>query len=138
MLRTLLAIVLGVIAMMVTVYGVEAIGHQLYPPPPGLDPNDLDQLDSIVAAAPVGAMVMLVIGWCVGTLVGSGLAAHIARHPRVAATVVALLVVIGVAGTVFLMPSHPTWVAALGLLLPVPLGLGMARVVRRRGKTLPQ
>lgn len=138
MLRTLFAIILGVIAMMVTVYGVEAIGHMLYPPPPGLDPNDLDQLDSIVAAAPIGAMVMLLVGWCVGTIVGSGLAARIARHPRVAACFVALVVITGIAGTVFLIPSHPTWVAALGLLLPVPLGLGMAKVVGRRGKTLPQ
>lgn len=134
MLRTLLAIVVGVIAMMITVHGIETIGHMLYPPPPGLDPNDLDQLDSIIASAPTGAMVMLVLGWCVGTIVGSGLAARIARHPRVAATVVALLVVTGVAGTVFLMPSHPTWVAVLGLLLPVPLGLGMARVVGRRSR----
>lgn len=138
MLRTLLAVVLGVIAMMVTVYGVEAIGHLRYPPPPGLDPNDLDQLDSIVAAAPIGAMALLVVGWCLGTVVGSGLAARIARHPRVAATIVALFVVTGVAGTVFLMPSHPTWVAVLGILLPVPLALGMAKVAGRREKTLPQ
>ncbi|MBX3710460.1 MAG: hypothetical protein KF800_00640 [Lysobacter sp.] len=133
MLRTLLGIVLGVIAMMITVHGIETIGHLLYPPPPGLDPNDLDQLDSIVASAPVGAMALLVVGWCVGTIVGSGLAARIARHPRVAACVVALVVVASVVAMAFLLPSHPTWVAVLGTLLPVPLALGMAKVAGRRG-----
>lgn len=138
MLRTLLAILLGVIAMMITVHGIETIGHMLYPPPPGLDPNDLDQLDSIVAAAPVGAMILLVVGWCVGTIVGGGIAARIARHPRVAAVVVALVVITGVVGMAVLLPSHPTWVAVLGTLLPVPLALGMAKVAGRREKTLPQ
>ena len=138
MLRTLFAIILGVIAMMVTVYGVEAIGHMLYPPPPGLDPNDLDQLDSIVAAAPVGAMAMLVVGWCLGTIIGSGIAARIARHPRVAACFVALVVITGVVGMAFLLPSHPSWVAALGILLPVALAVGMAKAGGRREKTLPQ
>lgn len=138
MLRTLLAIVVGVIAMMITVHGIETIGHMLYPPPPGLDPNDLDQLDSIIASAPTGAMAMLVVGWCVGTIVGGGLAARIARHPRVAACFVALVVITGVVGMAVLLPSHPTWVAALGLLLPIPLALGMAKVVGRREKTLPQ
>ena len=138
MLRTLLAIVLGVIAMMITVHGIETIGHMLYPPPPGLDPDDLDQLDSIIASAPAGAMAVLVLGWCVGTIVGGGLAARIARHPRVAACFVALVVITGVVGMAVLLPSHPIWVAVLGTLLPVPLALGMAKVVGQRERTLPQ
>ncbi|HEY1137444.1 MAG TPA: hypothetical protein VGE64_08125 [Xanthomonadaceae bacterium] len=138
MLRTLLAIVLGVIAMMITVHGIETIGHMLYPPPPGLDPDDLDQLDSIIASAPAGAMAVLVLGWCVGTIVGGGLAARIARHPRVAACFVALVVITGVVGMAVLLPSHPIWVAVLGTLLPVPLALGMAKMAGRRERTLPQ
>lgn len=138
MLRTILGIILGVIAMAISVSGFESLGHMLYPPPPGLDPNDLAQLDSIVAAAPVGAMAMLVAGWCLGTLIGGGIAARLARHPRVAACVVALVVITGVVGMAFLLPSHPTWVAALGILLPVPLALGVAKVTGRRGNTLSQ
>lgn len=138
MLRTILGIILGIIAMMISVSGFESIGHLLYPPPPGLDPNDLDQLDSIVAAAPVGAMAMLVAGWCLGTLIGGGIAARIARHPRVAACVVALVVITGVVGMAFLLPSHPTWVAVLGIALPIPLALLIAKLAGRREKTLPQ
>lgn len=136
MLRTILGIIVGVITMMITVHGIETIGHMLYPPPPGLDPNDLDQLDSIVAAAPVGAMAMLVLGWCVGTIVGGGLAARIARHPRVAACFVALVVITGVVGMAVLLPSHPIWVAILGTLLPIPLALLMAKVAGRKVPTL--
>lgn len=138
MLRTILGIILGIVAAMISISGFESIGHLLYPPPPGLDPNDLAQLDSIVATAPVGAMAMLVAGWCLGTVIGSGIAARIARHPRVAAVVVALVVMSGVIGMAFLLPSHPTWVAVLGTLLPIPLALAMAKVVGRREKTLPQ
>lgn len=131
MLRTILGIVLGVIAMMIAVSGIESLGHLLYPPPPGLDPQNAEDLDSIIAAAPVGAMAMLVFAWCAGAFIGGWIAARIARHPRVAALLVALLVMAGVIGMIFIAPAHPKWVAALGLLLPVPLGLLAARLAKK-------
>lgn len=136
--RTILGMLLGVVTMMFTIYAIESIGQLLYPPPVGLDPKNPDQLQMIVAVAPAGAMVMLVLGWTAGAFVGGWVAARIARHTRAAAIAVALFVMAGVAAMIVMIPAHPTWVAALGLLLPIPVALIAARLAGRREKTLPK
>lgn len=135
--RTILGMLLGVVTMMFTVYTFEFIGHALYPPPAGLDPKNPDHLQIIIAAAPVGAMAMLVLAWTAGAFVGGWTGARIARHARAAAIAVALFVMAGVAGMIVMVPDHPKWVSALGLLLPIPVALVAARFAGRREKTLP-
>jgi hypothetical protein len=110
----------------------------MFPPPAGLDPQNPEHLQMIFAAAPVGAFVMLVVAWAGGSFVGGWVAARIARHARASAVAVALFVMAGVAGMIVIIPDHPTWVAALGLLLPIPVALIAARFAARREKTLPK
>lgn len=136
--RTLLGIVLGMFAMWLTTSAVEFTSHMLYPPPPGLDPQDPQSLAVMLAAAPTAALVLLVTAWALGAFVGGGVAGRIARHPRIAATCVALLTVAGVVGMIVIVPEHPTWVSALGLLLPIPAALLGATLAQRREKTLPK
>ena len=54
------------------------------------------------------------------------------------ATCVALLTVAGVVGMIVIVPEHPTWVSALGLLLPIHAALLGAALAQRREKTLPK
>jgi hypothetical protein len=136
--RTILGMLLGVATMMLTVYAFEFLGYALYPPPAGLDPKNPDQLRMIIAAAPFGALAMLVLAWAAGAFVGGWVAARTARHARAAAIAVALFVMAGVAGMVVTIPDHPRWVSALGLLLPIPVALIAAMLAQRREKTLPK
>ncbi len=135
--RTILGMLLGVVTMMFTIYAVESIGHLLYPPPAGLDPSNPEHMQMIVAVAPAGAMAMLVLGWNAGAFVGGWVGARVARHARAAAIFVALVVMAGVAGMIVMVPEHPKWVSALGLLLPIPVALVGARLAGHREKTLP-
>ncbi len=136
--RTILGMLLGVVTMMFTIYAIESIGHLLYPPPDGLDPRNPDHLQMIVAVASTGAMVMLVVGWTAGAFVGGWVGARIARHARAAAIAVALFVMAGVAGMMVIVPDHPMWISALGLLLPIPVALVAAKLAGQREKTLPK
>jgi hypothetical protein len=136
--RTILGMLLGVVTMMFTVYAFEFLGHALYPPPAGLDPKNPDHLRMNIAAAPVGAMAMLVLAWAAGAFVGGWVAARIARHARAAAIAVALFVMAGVASMTVMVPEHPRWVSLLGFLLPIPLALIAAKLAGRREKTLPK
>ncbi|KGQ19625.1 hypothetical protein LF41_2563 [Lysobacter dokdonensis DS-58] len=135
--KSILQLVLGILAGLVVMYvlisGIEFVSHQMYPPPPGLDPKNMEHLGAIMAAAPVGAMVMLVVAWAVGAFAGGWTAAKISRAwPRTAAIVVAVFVLLGVIGMILIAPGHPKWVAALGIVLPVPLALLGARFARPR------
>lgn len=136
--RTLLGIVLGMVAMWLTTFTVEFASHALYPPPPGLDPRDPKTMEIILATAPLVSLVLLVLAWTLGAFVGGWVAGRIARHPRIAATCVALLVMFGVAGMIVLFPGHPKWVSTLGLLLPIPAALLGAKLAQYRAKDLPK
>lgn len=127
--RTILAVLAGAVVMWLTVFVLEFAGHALYPPPLELDPKDPTQLRQVVAQMPFGALAMLVLAWVAGAFTGGYTAAKVSRkHKRGAAIAVAVLVMLGVAGMVYLVPDHPTWVVALGLLLPIPTALLAARV----------
>jgi hypothetical protein len=130
-------LVLGIFAGLVTMYivigGIEYASHAMYPPPPGLNPNDMTHLGAILAAAPFAALAMLVVAWGLGAFAGGWVAAKISRvWPRSAAIVVALFVLLGVIGMILMVPGHPMWVAAFGIVLPVPLALLAARLARPR------
>ncbi len=136
--RTILGMLVGLVVMWLTVTALEFLGHAVFPPPPGLDPTNPEHLQQIIAAASVGSLAMLVLGWIAGTFVGGWVAARIARHARAAAIAVALFVMASVAGMMVIIPEHPGWVATLGLLLPIPVALMAATLARRREKTLPK
>ena len=58
-------------------------------------------------------------------------AAAVARHPRLAALIPALLVMTGVVMVSLQMPGHPRWMAVAGLLLPIPAALAGAALAGR-------
>jgi hypothetical protein len=138
MVRTVLGILLGIVSTMIVISLVEALGHAIYPPPDGLDPKNPAHVGLIIAAAPVGALAMVVLAWCTGTFAGAWIGVRIARHPRIAALASALVVMAGVVYMIRLLPDHPTWMAVSGLLLPIPLALIAAKLAQRREKTLPK
>ena len=132
MLRTLLAIVAGLITAMLVIFGVEAIGLLLFPPPVGMRLETEADLAKLVAMSSPAAKAWLVFGWALGSFGGAWVAARIsARHRRIAALAVAFFIV---AGTVMnaMAIAHPLWMNVLGILLPVPLALLAARLAGPR------
>lgn len=130
MLRTVLAIVAGLLTAMLLIFGVEAIGLLLFPPPAGMTLDTEADLARLVAMSSPGAKAWLVFGWALGSFVGAWVAARIGpRHRRIAALVVALFIV---AGTVMnaMVITHPLWMNLLGIVLPVLLALLAARLAR--------
>ena len=135
MLRSLLGALLGVVVAMLAIMVVELLGHQAYPPPPGLNPMDPADMQRILGLLPAGAKWFIVAAWTCGALLGGLAAALVARHPRIAALAPALLVVAGVVMVTLQMPGHPRWMALVGVLVPVPaalLGAALAGRLRTR------
>lgn len=132
MARTIMGVIAGAVTMWLLVSALEFIGHALYPPPPGLDPTNPDALATIIASAPTGSLLMLLLAWVVGAFGGGLVAAWIARAwPRTAAVCIGVLVMLGVVAMIWLVPQHPRWLAVSGLLLPIPAALLAAAIARR-------
>lgn len=120
MIRTILAVIVGLLAAMATMHLFEFGSARLYPFASGTDPRDPAALAAHVAAAPLSAMALVVAGWVVGAFDGGLVAALIARrHRRGAALTVGALIVASVIA-VSMMFAHPLWMTVAGLLLPLP------------------
>lgn len=77
MLRSLLGVITGVFAMRGVIAGIEFASHLIYPPPPGLDPMQPQDLKKILAASPVAALAMVVIAWGPEAFAGDRVAARV-------------------------------------------------------------
>ena len=96
--RSILAVIAGVVCAVLTVGMIESIGHFVYPPPPGVDISDPDQLRTIMERLPTGALLFVMAAWIVGALVGGLVAAKLARsHAMRAALAVGTMMIVLVA-----------------------------------------
>lgn len=131
--RALLGVLAGLAAMCVVTTAIEYVAHQMFPPPPGLDPRNPADLATVLASQPVAGLAMVVLAWVCGAFAGGWLAARISSvWPRAAAIIIALVVMSGVVGMIVQLPAHPTWMSVLGLLLPIPAALLAALLARRK------
>lgn len=130
MLRSILAVIAGLVVAWITVSLFEFASMHTFPPPPGLDVRDPQQLAGLVSRMPVGALALVLAGWIVGALDGGVVAASIAKR-RTPAIVVGGFVALGALLMVALV-AHPLWMSLAGVLLPVPAAMFGAWLARGR------
>ena len=114
MLRSLMAVLAGTLALPLVVAGVEGMGHLAYPPPAGIESMNWDEMRQAFAGLPAAAFAFVFAAWMAGALCGSWLSAWIAgRAPFVHGGIVGGL---GLAATVanLVMLPHPLWLAIAG------------------------
>lgn len=109
--RAVLAVVAGLVTGSVVISIIEWLSHRVYPLPP-LDVNDAVALRAAVATLPLMALVLVVVGWAIGTFAGARTAVAISPRPRVA-WIVGALFLASTAINLYLIP-HPTWMAVAG------------------------
>ncbi len=56
---------------------VQIAAHTVYPPPQGLDYNDPAVLKTVMMNAPVGALLLVLLSYAVGTFVGAAIATRL-------------------------------------------------------------
>lgn len=128
--RTILAIVVGVVLGGLVVAMVEAVAHQVYPPPPGVDLSDPEVAREVLASAPIGALLMVAAAWALGSLAGGWVSARICNPHRLAPALIAggILMAFGLLNLLVL--PHPLWFWPVGLIVFIPaayLGGKLAR-----------
>jgi hypothetical protein len=114
--RSILAVVLGIVLGMVTIFAWEMVGHVIYPLPPGVDPHDPKTMHTLVEKMPAGAILILLVGWFTGTAAGGWLAARLAQ--RVAALHALIVGGFFMTGAIAIMLHipHPLWIWVAALL----------------------
>jgi hypothetical protein len=106
-LRGIAAVILGLIVAFLLVFGAEAISHQIFPPPAGMDMRDMAQVKAFVATLPLSVLLIVLAGHLIATFAGTWLAAKVARSPIAGYILGALLFCAGIANA-FMLPQ-PVW-----------------------------
>ncbi len=122
-LRSIAAVVAGFVAASVVMMIIETInGRVLYP---GLAKSaegvtDRETIRALLAAAPVGAFLVVIAGWILGGVAGGWVTARLAARGTIGHGLVlgALLTLAGVANNLMLPPPLWFWIASLVVLLP--------------------
>ena len=132
--RSILAVVFGFVAASAIMLVVESInGHVLYPElgQLGAGMTDREQIRALLATAPVGAFVVVIIGWTLGSFAGGFVATWIGKQApyRHALNLGVLLTLAGIANNLMVPP--PLWFWIVGLLVFIPAACAGARLVPR-------
>jgi len=107
--RSVAGVVFGACVAIGVIILVEQVSGLMDPPPAGMDFGDPEVFKAFVAGLPVGAFLMILVAWGLGTFAGAWVCARIAGRAKLTHGVVlgALLLVAGV--TNMLMIPHPAW-----------------------------
>lgn len=131
--KTILAVIAGVIAGGAIVFVTEVVGHSLYPPPADINLADPEDVKRLMANLPAGAFLMVLVGWFLGSFAGAFIAYSISRKAIAAWTVAAIFILFTAMN--FMMIPHPAWMIAAGLLIPLASAWLALRL--RRGSADP-
>ena len=130
--RSVLAVLAGVLAGAVIVTMTDSIVHRVQPLPPGTDPKDMAAVGAAIAAMPVWPLALMVLGWAAAAGAGSWLAARLAsRAPLACGLVVTVLLLVATIANLRMIP-HPGWMWVAGILLLPLAGWAGARAGSRR------
>jgi hypothetical protein len=128
MMRIVLAAIAGVVAMMLSVFVVESIGHTLFPPPPNMDVSNPEMLKALMPSLPFGALAFVILGWALGAFLGAVVASRITLKHQQKLAIGIGIVMIALSVTTMVMIPHPLWMIFLGVTLPVPSAWLGARI----------
>jgi hypothetical protein len=122
-LRSIGAVVAGFIVASIVMMIVEAINGRVFYPElakAAEGVTDRETIRSLFAKAPVGALLVVIIGWILGGVAGGWTGAWLSAKAKVGHSLVvgALLTLAGVANNLMLPPPLWFWVVSLVVLMP--------------------
>jgi hypothetical protein len=136
MVRRILGVIVGLgVGFLLIMFMEESMG-KFYPPPPGTDFKNPESVKTMIHNMPIGAFLMLLLGYAVASFSGGLVASLVAgvRKPIPAIIVGTLLTFSGI-GNLVMMPGHPMWFAIVSSLVYIPLSYLGYLVVQSRLKT---
>jgi len=128
MMRSVLAVIAGVVAAGIIIALVEMAGQQIYPLPEGVNPADPESVKAAMANIPTGGLLFVLLAWALGSFGGGWLAARIATQSRVLHGIIVggIMLLAGIVNMA--MIPHPLWFWVVGVLIFLPAAYLGARL----------
>ena len=119
-LRSVGSVLLGFVVGTAIMLCVETLNHKIYPLPDGFDPRVPGAVSAAMKSAPLGALLMVLGGWIIGTLVGAWITARVAPPSKLKHGMILGIFFLGagIANNLSIPPPLWFWVCSLALFLP--------------------
>ncbi|MFY7999154.1 MAG: hypothetical protein ACOVSW_11210 [Candidatus Kapaibacteriota bacterium] len=131
--RKILSVLAGLIAAMATFFIVEQLGHSIYPAPAGLNFEDAAAVKAFMDNRPIGAYLLVLGGWLLGTLEAGFIAQKISRETANTIPFILGGILTASAALNFFLLPHPVWFVVVGLIVFVPMALVGWKLSQRFG-----
>lgn len=108
------------------------ISHLVYPPPPDVDFSKKEDVKELLDEIPFGSLIMIVIGWAIGSFAGGAVATLISPEKKQwnALVVGGVLMLIGILN-MFLLP-HPLWMWFFALIVYLPFAYFGSKIFAKK------
>lgn len=111
--KNVLATIAGLVVAMITVFLFETLlGHNLFPLPENVDPNDMESIKTNMHLIPMGAKVFVVIGHFAGIFVGMLVAGAISKTSMIPSYIVAAFMIAATAFVTIMLPKSMWFIIA--------------------------
>lgn len=135
MVRKILAVPAGLLAGGIGIFLIEALGHQLYPLPAGMNQNDMEGMKTYVTTAPFMALFFVIIAYAVGALVSGFVSTKVAAdRSKLYALLCGLIFLVQSIYMMYSLPT-PTWFWIAGILVWFLVLVGYRLAVNNNVKT---
>jgi hypothetical protein len=136
-LRSISAILLGFITGFVIIVGCEYANIRMFPFPEGVNPADPASMNGAMAAMPAKAMILVIVGWAIGTFGASFVAARLAPQFKSLHGMILGLIFLG--GAIMNMREfhHPLWFWIVGILVFFPAAYIGSSLALNSGNAAP-
>ena len=121
MLKTISAVVLGLIVGHLSIMGLHYVGIYFYPLPEGVNMNDMTAISAYIKIAPSGALLMVMLAHIGGTFMAGMSSSLLSKKMYVAYILGGFFTVMGI-WNLYLLP-HPMWFN-LEVILYLPAAIG--------------
>jgi hypothetical protein len=134
-LRSASAILMGFITGFVIIVGCEYANSRLFPLPQNIDPEDAAAMNAAMSAMPAKAMILVLVGWAIGTIGASFMAARFAGEFKSLHGLLMGLIFLGGAIMTMRQIHHPLWFWIVGIVIFFPAAMiGTSLAVPSPGK----
>ncbi len=136
MLKTLLAIIVGISAGFVTVIAGDYLIHFIQPPPTDLTPGDSAAFAAYIDSIPFFVLFLLQLVWLASAFIGGFAASAIDKANWQRSTMISGLLLLAAAGINMTMIEHPLWMWIVSITFYPPLawvGGGLAQKFTTEG-----
>jgi len=127
MLRKILSVIAGILVGGLGIMMIQAISGEIYPWPEGLDYNDKDAFAAFVSTLPVGAFLMVILSYIVGSFFGGMTATAVAKEKYSSALIVGFALTIAGVMNAMAIPQ-PMWVSIVSILVFIPFAFFGAKI----------